>query len=368
LAPAEFSRRLGLVFGLRQPRTEKKKQASLFGLYPSAMAPVLATMTVALSATAAALQTSHSAGGTRNVCMKGHFAPEFFLLGVPRSGTTRFFDDFVKSPGVVTYAPEDGEPSWHTREPWVFDGGFDQSYTDHWLSHYPECSRDGRFVATDCTPGYFGNREAPYALAKLYEWFQVKRKLVFMVFLMNPVARMHSHYYHYVENGALKGALADCPLTKFPATFYATVRNLLDRGNVCDCPCDNIVSDSKYAVSFRRYFDNFRIKQFHIVPYNKVVEKAVVEYTWDILGVPHGLPSLLAGSSRIAGDVPQHPDIVSELDEDTLLQLEGYMEEVSGASTLAALFAGTDVNLFNYTGQKDDGLSIERWLRGAWGL
>lgn len=305
-----------------------------------------------------------------NTCIREHLAPEFFLLGVPKSGTTRFFNDFTASPAIVNYVPGETEPEWHSAEPWVFAGGFDVSYTDTWLAHYPACDQDRRLVAIDCTPGYFGDRNAPYGLANLYSVHEVKANLVFMVLLRNPVSRMHSHYYHYVENGVLKDAIPDCPLSKFPDSFYTTARNLLERDTVCDCPCDNIVHDSRYAEAFKRYFANFKPAQFHVVPFQQVVDKAVVEYTWDILGVPHGQhqASYLTSASRIEGDMPRHPDILSELDELTLQELEAYMEQVAGASALASLFAGTEINLYNHTGSYDDGASIERWLTGSWGM
>merc|ERR1719265_41074 len=72
-----------------------------------------------------------------NLCMKGHLAPKFFLLGTPKSGTTFFFEDFARSEQIVNYQPDDSEPEWHAKEPWVFAGGFDTAQTMDWLSHYP---------------------------------------------------------------------------------------------------------------------------------------------------------------------------------------------------------------------------------------
>merc|ERR1719477_87159 len=91
-----------------------------------------------------------------NLCMMGRLAPKFFLLGTPKSGTTFFFEDFVRSKQVVTYKPSEGEASWHSKEPWVFANGFDLSRKQSWLNHYPNCQQEPRLVAVDCTPGYFG--------------------------------------------------------------------------------------------------------------------------------------------------------------------------------------------------------------------
>lgn len=307
---------------------------------------------------------------TLNLCMRKRLAPQFFLLGVPKAGAARFFEGFTSSPGVVNYRPGDEEPEWHTKEPWVFADGFDVNAMDQWLGHYPECDQSKRLVAIDCTPGYFGNRKAPYAIANVYGGtHQVKSRLLFMVLLRDPVARIHSHYYHYISNGVMKDALPACPAKTFPPTFYITVKSMIDKGYVCNCPCDNLVTDSKYVESFRRYLTNFAASQFHVIPFGSVVDKKIIEYAWDMLGVPHGLHrgSFAEGFTFVQNDIGPHPNIVTELDEPTLLELEAYMDRVAGPQELAALFAGSDINMFNFTASSDDGASIERWLRSSWG-
>lgn len=300
-----------------------------------------------------------------NLCLRSRLAPQFFLIGVPSGGQVRFFDHFSSSPGVVSYLPGDGEPEWHAQEPWIFADGFDASYTDEWLSHYPACDQSKRMVGIDCTPGYFADPKAPNAIASTYgqSSLRAKNSLQFMVLLREPVARLHSHYYHYIEDGVLKDALPDCPSSIFPHNFYVTVRNMLDKGTVCNCPCDNMLTDSTYVESFKRYFANFMRSQFHVVPYDKL-NKKVVNYAWDMLGVPHGKE---ADFAFVQPDINPHPDIVTELDEDTLLQLEAYMDRVAGAKELAGLFAGSGINLFEFEADIHDGGSIERWLKVSWG-
>lgn len=301
--------------------------------------------------------------GDPNLCIHNRLAPQFFLIGVPRSGQARFYKNFVSSPGIVKFSPKSDEPAWHEQEPWIFADGFDLGDTDEWLSHYPACDRSKRMVAIDCTPGYFGDTKTPWAIANVYRTAGVTHMLQFMVLLRDPVMRLHSHYYHYVDDGVLKDALPDCPSSVFPSSFYSTVKNMLEKNTICNCPCDNLITDSKYAASFKRYFANFFPEQFHVVPFDRL-DKQVVKYAWDMLGVPHGQ---LVDEHRVVEDIAPHPDMVTELDEVTLLQLESYMDRVSGAEELVSLWMGTGIKLYGYGDDIHDGAKVAQWLRTSWG-
>merc|ERR1719223_2667601 len=142
--------------------------------------------------------------------MVGRLAPSFFLLGTPKSGTTFFYEDFARSEQIVEYLPGVGSPEWHSKEPWVFTQGFPVTAgaKQDWLSHYPECPQGKHLVAVDCTPGYFGSQEAPFGIHRAYGGD--KHRLVFMVFLREPMSRSHSHYYQYEENGVFQGYFKEC--------------------------------------------------------------------------------------------------------------------------------------------------------------
>jgi len=326
--------------------------------------------------TAAALRAATNAsvddaevGGLEggNLCMLGRLAPKFFLLGVPKSGTTFFFEDFARSDNIVSYKPDKNEPTWHAKEPWTFgDGGFDASTANRkrWLSHYPNCRQDKHLVAVDCTPGYFGSQEAPFSIHKAYK--DAKHSLVFMVFLREPVARSHSHYYQYEENGVFQGYFDECRPQQFPKTFALAVEKRITTGSMCNCACDSIFEDSMYADSFRRYFKNFDPSSFHVVPFKQAVLGEAVKYAWDILNVGHGKGEK---SNLVGGDNEKnhhdYPSLHKEMDANLLKRFEDFMYKAAGPKAVATVLAGTGAHLYKFQGGKE-APSIAAWLAKNW--
>jgi len=319
------------------------------------------------------LPDSGTNAGTDPFCVMGRLAPRYFLLGAPKSGTTYFFEDFARSGSVVNYVPGDGEPAWHAKEPWVFADAFNSTSSgssgkQRWLQHYPRCSEARFKVAVDCTPGYFGAPAAPANIRTAY-YGDLKYKLVFMVFLRNPIARSHSHYYQYLDNGVLNGNFQNCQANQFPATFQdAVTRGMKNEGSVCGCACDNIFHDSFYVASFKRYFQNFKKSQFHIVPFELAVGEPIVQYTWAVLGLPAGIG---ARSNLVGvGNAKNHHFYASldqELSADSVAQFRNFMSQRAGAGAIADLLVGSDVNLFHFGGDKSNGGSIASWLSSYWG-
>jgi len=302
--------------------------------------------------------------GWGNLCMKGHLAPMFFLLGTPKSGTTYFFEDFVRSDQIVSYKPGPGEPEWHAKEPWVFSTSFLESDKENWVSHYPLCKQSKHVVAVDCTPGYFGSQVAPFAISHAYNG--VDHNLVFMVFLREPVERAHSHYYQFLDNGVMDGAFSDCTPKQFPATFKQAVENQLTKKAVCNCGCDSIFAESMYVDAFRRYFAKFSPSSFHVVPFKFAVLREVVEYAWKILRVNKGHGS----KTDLVGDGNQknhhtYPSLEQEMSKPLRSRLKFFIKERAGPEVLAKTFEGRGVNLFRCK-QHADRKTIARWLQNNW--
>jgi len=337
---------------------------------------MLAALLAASFGTTAALQVVTNAtvngngvegleGG--NLCMMGRLAPKFYLLGTPKTGTTFFYEDFVRSEQIVEYLPDQGEPDWHSKEPWVFYNGFTASedVKKVWLSHYPQCTQDKHLVAVDCTPGYFGSQRAPFGIQKAYS--DSRHQLVFMVFLRDPASRTHSHYYQYQENGVLDGAfLPGCSPQQFPPTFADAVQTRMTLGSVCNCSCDTIFEDSMYADSFRRYFKNFDSSSFHVVPFKMAVLGEVVEYAWRILNVGKG-----KGEKRnlVGGDNDknhhEYPAIDTEMDAELLSRFEVFMDGATGPKLVSNLLAGSGAHLYGHDGDWT-APSIADWLVDNW--
>lgn len=298
-----------------------------------------------------------------NLCMMGHLAPEFFLLGAPKSGTTFFFEKFSLSSGIVNYIPGEDEPTWHAKETWFFGHQYDAAKKKSWLTHYPNCTHVERKVAVDCTPGYFSSPFAPFGIQKAYANIH-HHNLVFMVFLRNPTDRAHSHYYQFKENGVLEGKFQLCRPHQFPTSFQAAVQKRIGpHKSLCDCGCDNIFEDSMYKFAFDRYFENFPPHTFHVVPFKQAITDELVRYTWQVLGVPEG-----SGPKKNivgAGNEKNHheyPSLAEDMPGSQLEEFTSWMDEMTGAQKLEKRLSGSGAHLCGF----QEGGSIAEWLESNW--
>lgn len=340
------------------------------------VAVAVATALCALAG-ASALQMSsrriNASAGNQNVCMMGHLAPEYFLLGVPKGGTTYFFLNFARSSALVSYKPGPKEQPWHAKEPWFFaPHGKPLSWKLSWLQHYPGCTQKERKVAFDGTPGYFGYPDSAKSIYTFYAGTSQISKLTFMVFLRNPVSRSHSHYYHYVSNGVRNGAFGKgCPADVFPSTFAEAAANLVNTGAMCGkCLCNDVFESSMYAASFREYFKYFSPNQFHVIPFEAAVKPELVEYAWDVLRMPHGqgARSTLVGNG-VGGAMNHHdyPKLEEDLESSLLSYFRAYLEWRAGAPAVAQELVNTNAHLYNYRGRKNSKGGITIWLESQWG-
>lgn len=307
-------------------------------------------------------ETEGLAGG--NLCMHGHLAPKFFLLGAPQSGPTHFFERLARSESIVGYMPAGSEPSWYLNESGVFSDGFNGSTKSKWLSHYPLCQQEKHKVVIDCTPSYFGSEAAPFALRAVYP---PAHKLVFMVFLREPASRAHSHYYLYKDNGVLSGAFPGCTATQFPPTFAHAVELRLTQKFVCNCQCDDIFEQSMYADSFRRYFRNFDSEMFHVVPFKQAITAQVVEYAWEILNVRPGHRAM-SGLDGDGHDTTHHHHPTLELEMHTFLlgRYRAFMDSMAGSYTVGRLLANSSAHLYQFVRRPRSAPQVAAWLEENW--
>ena len=302
-------------------------------------------------------------GNPTEFCVRGHVAPKYFLLGTPKSGTTYFFAAFSKSPDMASFEPGPTDPAYRAKEANVFGRPQSAADKDEWLSHYPACSTSVRKVAVDCSPGYFGLQGAPNNILAAYEP-PLLRRLVFMVFLRNPMARTHSHYYQYLYMGVLDGHHPGCSPEQFPPSFQAAARRgMTTGGTICDCACDIMFSHSMYAASFERYFQNFMPSQFHVVPFNLALGEDIVTHTWKLLGMR---PSY-GGVQIDEGEKNGHPyaSIEEELTPETLVRFRKFMYEYAGVEEIVRQLHGSGAHLFGYSGNTSR--EVRDWLTENWG-
>jgi len=130
-----------------------------------------------------------------NLCIDDHLAPEFILLGAQKSATTTFSRMFSQINSVVGASLEASEPSYFQKELHIFDDGSRrfQLGTQFWLSHYPKCDQSKRMVATDFTPAYLRDADAPKRMLQFYG--SKASQIKFGALLRNPLDRMHSAFY-----------------------------------------------------------------------------------------------------------------------------------------------------------------------------
>jgi len=298
--------------------------------------------------------------------MMEHLAPKFFLLGTPKSGTTSFFESFNRSREIITYLPDSTEADWHAKEPWVFANGFQDENKLWWLEHYPKCDQTKTMVAVDCTPGYFGDQAAPWAISRTFG--ANRGEIVFMVFLRDPVERSHSHYYQYLDNDVLKGAYNECPKSLFPASFSKAVEKLIKHGAMCDCDCDDVFLDSMYADSFRRYFKNFHSSAFHVVPFEFAVTSDIVEYAWKLLNVAKGKgasENMVGGGN--ARNHHEYPSLEEDIPSSTLRnKFLAWMGKATGSKAVAKVLVDSAAHLYKYPGKMNSVEGIAKWLSDHW--
>lgn len=300
---------------------------------------------------------------TPDFCGLGHKAPQFFLLGGPKCGTTYFFDAFARSPGVALYKPRPGEPEYHSKEPWVFRANWDVTRKGAWLDHYPKCEKAKDKVAVDATPGYFGDLSAPHNIKAAYVP-DLQPNIVFMVFLRDPVMRTHSHYYQYYDSGVLNGVMKGCTPKQYPATFQKAANLLVQNdGVVCNCDCDGMFNASMYSGGFGRWFNLFEARQFHVVPFGLAIGKPIVEYTWRVLGMPPANEGVFADPAKQNGHTPN--TLEQDLTPEALVSYKEFMDRRAGAKVVANVLAGSGANLFHFykTGTVEN---VQSWLKSHW--
>ena len=154
-----------------------------------------------------------------NLCMGGHLAPQLFLLGAQKAGTTLLASTFAQAPGVEHFAALD---KGHQKEPHAFDGQIQKRGRDWWLSGYPNCTDElptTRAVSFDATPMLF-LRRVPAAIAAQYSPAvcplpSCAQRLLFSVVLRKPLDRLRSAFYNWLHAGWNKNwkkSMANCTL------------------------------------------------------------------------------------------------------------------------------------------------------------
>jgi len=293
--------------------------------------------------------------GAVNLCVNGHFAPEFFLIGAQKAATTSlnfelFSTGAVICPAIVDRTKED---FFYTKEPHLFDEPLRYGLgVDFWLSHYPLCDRTRRLVALDSTPNYLYHAGTSERIMSRYG--QTASYLKFLVLLREPVGRMQSAYYQGRDVGWWRG---------LPNTFKEYVEHVVEApaGNLS---MDELFQGSLYMDNLKRYFTTFGASSFTIVPWKFQVspqeDETVAEYVLNMLGID---ADTQRGAHKNKGT---HPSLDEDLGADLQQRLRAKIEPDAGAAALAELFASYSPNLFHYPDELEDQTAIADWLTSNW--
>ncbi len=181
-------------------------------------------------------------------------APNFFIIGEPRSGTTSLHDLLAQHPDIFMS---------HIKEPHCFSSLDFPSPEDEILnitrdhSQYKElfANAHGYKIRGESSTYYLADPESPKLLRK-----QVPQAKLVAV-LRDPIERAYSHYLLYNRRGAQE------------KSFLETVQENIDNPADQQTLVYHIVELGKYHEHISRYLQCFSKEQLHVVLLDDLMKK-----------------------------------------------------------------------------------------------
>lgn len=347
--------------------------------------------------------TKHTASkAVDNLCINGHIAPRFFLLGAQKAATTNFATRLIwVGLSIIPPLPQANEPAYYWKELHVFDNN--SRYlglgVDGWLDYYPECSTTTYAVGIDATPSYISSRGAPSRMAAWYGP-QKGAQIQFLVMLRAPFRRMRSSFYTAkLEADACKTNVNFC------GSFGSYIRHALDNyrrgcpsGKVfeteqaiqeCSGP-DDIGQNGKlkgdpfylsmYVPQLVNWFSIFYSRQFVIAPFLTYVAPkpgvpSLVEFIASRLGsaikanAATGAIPKRSNASGVKTAYPSLQDSLWPLSAATVQELQTILILNSGSGKIAQVLSPhmeKGLVLFGYTGASGTIDGIGSWIEQNW--
>lgn len=118
-----------------------------------------------------------------------HAAPDFFIIGIPKSGTTSLAQYLYKHPDILPAQKK--ELNYFS---WIKFQGF-----SNYLKNFPLKSEKNHSLTFDATPSYFYFKEAPKRIAKFFP------EAKFIALLRDPVERAFSDWNFHFDSNFVKG-------------------------------------------------------------------------------------------------------------------------------------------------------------------
>jgi len=303
-----------------------------------------------------------------NLCIDGHLAPEFFLLGAQKAATTSFSIMLADPrlvfprvlPGERALGPQAGQNL--TKELHTFDGPEYLKGKEFWLSHYPECNADTyktRQIAVDMTPGYL--RSAACVPGRIQQFYgHHSHRIKFASILRNPVSRIHSVFHFYETGHGTPWKMPHCE-EYISRGFTSYVQKFING----DDPC-KFLSDSEYHKQFESFMAFFNASQFLTIPMLEVVAPpngatssganvAVLES----LGV-HAKPAEITHLNAYS-----HSSLEEVLGKTSFEELQSYVDKRVDATKVAKVHVHYGIKMYGYDGPQDVA-ALAEYLKRSW--
>eukprot|EP00440_Ansanella_granifera_P047650 gb/GFBE01051613.1/.p1 GENE.gb/GFBE01051613.1/~~gb/GFBE01051613.1/.p1 ORF type:complete len:387 (+),score=60.23 gb/GFBE01051613.1/:1-1161(+) len=327
------------------------------------------------------------------LCIDGHVAPAFFLLGAQKSATTNFAMRLSEIGENLAWAtPTATDPAYYWKEPHIFN---QENYRglsrEEWLAYYPPCREHDsaeQLVGVDATPGYLPNEQAPQ---RIIGWYghSLADRLQFMVLLRNPLSRLHSSFHHqkgdpnspghsitfaqYLDKVLYNQESYGC-LTGFDIAVE-------DRAN---CKHPDTSNDpfflSMYVPALWQWLRYFHARQFVVAPFRQYVSPqdgtpALTEFMATKLGVkikPGAQLGAIPKTEPNAGKIVHYPALEEELaacDATKVQSVKDLVTRYAGADVLARLIGPKipeGLTLFGFAGDSSQVDDVAAYLSMNW--
>jgi hypothetical protein len=263
-------------------------------------------------------------------CEQGRLLPSLYLLGAQKAATSSLSTDLMAAgvrPALQASPPNisckfEGEfQSFWQKEFRFFDlhdvnASALRALRDEWMSNLPNCTPGSvQQVVADFSPSNL--RKTPLPQGTMPAGFQYSQfvdalhnislpnflsqlygqtlgsKLVFVVLLREPVARMQSAFYHAQER-SFEGVCTECNAS----SFSKALAEALETAKGAESYIQDWMWTSMYGYSIEEWLKYFSPDQFAVIPFRKYVKNGardVCKYVssrlgFDISCSPHPAP------------------------------------------------------------------------------
>lgn len=315
------------------------------------------------------VETAGFPDADKNYCMSGRLAPTVFVLGVQKSGTTAFCEDFHEY-NEVQFAENakvvEPDREWGEKEPFIFnDLKRFNAGVDFWLEHYPECQQNQSQVAIDCTPYLGTGTNSLGLLERIHQRYGDDfSRLKFVVLLREPVSRMQSAY-HFASDRSFPEEYRDFK------NFTSYVEHVLAKEGDFTTMDDgenyteNIYNITNYALLLDNLLTQPGIDPKQLLVYPMELAFSDLSLATQELAMELGIKSTRSHSAEPVPNQGHHPRLEDELQASTLTAMR---KKLNATQSVAKVLAshGVGARLYGYSGSPTDEAAIAEWLEKNW--